>query len=243
MSGRPPVSYRSTLTVASLAAVFLWYLPAARWALSPITFINTFIHEYCHAIAAWVTGGSVGQIVIENNAAGATLTGGGNEWIISSAGYVGSAIVGAILLRLAHRDRLMRVALTGAAIVLLAGMVAVVRGHMLGVGIGVVSAVALLIAARLLPSAGVVFLAQFLAIQQCAASFQAFYWLFVATNVGNGTNDAAAMAALTHVPAVFWASLWSLFSAVLIYFALRGAWRETGRVRPRRTPPSGDEPL
>jgi hypothetical protein len=243
VSGRAPVSYRLTLGLASLAGIFLWYWPVTRTFLSPITFLNTYIHEFCHAIAAWATGGTVSHILIEDNSAGETFIAGGNAWIVASAGYVGSAIVGAILLSLSHRERLMRLVLMAGSVLLLAGIIGFVRGHALGTTIGIISAAALFLAAWKLPSPAVVFTGQFLAIQQCAASFQAFYWLFVATNIGDKANDAKAMADMTHLPPVFWAGVWSLFSAALIFFSLRGAWRATGRQQARRKSASSTETI
>lgn len=233
-SGHEPISNRTTLFFASLAAIFVWYVPVGRLILSPVTFLNTFIHEYCHALMGWLTGGSVDKILVNNDASGLTWVAGGNPAMVAAAGYVGSAIAGAILLRLAHKKRLVRPLMTAFAAVIILGIVWKVRGEALGVTIGLVSSVLLLIGARFLPTAGAVFLAQFLAIQQCAASFQAFYWLFVANSRGIRENDAVGMENATGVPAVVWATLWSLFSAVLIFFSLRGVLRDSSRPNPPR---------
>jgi hypothetical protein len=242
-TGVPPVSYRTTLGLASLAAIFLWYWPVGRLALSPITFLNTFVHEYFHAILAWMTGGSVSRILVFNNGSGVTETSGGFPPLIASAGYVGSAIAGAVLLRLAHRERLARLLLMVGAALMVLGIAVLVRGEVLGVTIGLISAAVVFFAAKWLPGVWVVFLAQFVAVQQCAASFQAFYWLFVATSRSGVESDAYLMQKLTGVAAVFWAALWSVLGAALIYFAVRGAWREAGRADPRRRPPTHAEVL
>jgi hypothetical protein len=240
LTGHEGVSYRTTLLLASLAAIFLWYWPVGRIALSPITFINTYIHEYCHALVALLTGGQVKDIMIFQNAGGVTQVLGGNQALVASAGYMGSAIVGAFFMWLAQKEKLVRGLLVFGAMVLAVGMIWLVRGEAFPVTIGIVSVVVLLAAAKFLPIAGAVFVGQFLAIQQCAASFQAFYWLFSA-DPSQGVSDAQAMGNLTHMPAVFWASVWSAFSALLVFFAVRAAWRDGGRARQRRTPRTGAE--
>ena len=233
-TGRTGVNYRTTLIVASLAAMFLWYWPIGRMLISPVTILNTFIHEYMHALAAWASDGSVSHIVVYANASGVTHISGGQIWLIAPAGYVGSSVMGALLLVLSHRERLVRWLLGFFAASVALGMIVLVRGEALAVAVGITSVVAIFAGAKWLPTGGVVFLAQFVAIQQCAASFQAFYWLFKATEGHGMPSDAMRMAQATGLPAELWAALWCAFSAALVYFAIRYTWRSAGREGPRR---------
>jgi len=239
ISGQPGTTARTSLIIASLAAIAVWYIPILRLALAPITFVNTYIHEYCHALVGILTGGSIDRILINNNASGATYVGGGNPYLTATAGYVGSAIVGAILLRFSHNKKLVRPMLVLLAGAIMLGIVWKVRGETLGVTIGVISSVLIFVGARFLPLAGAIFLAQLLAILQCAASFQAFYWLFQVNSAGILANDAGRMGELTGLPPGLWAGIWSAFSAIVIFLSLRATWKDSSRVPPPRQPRTG----
>lgn len=70
---------------------------AGRIILYPITRLVTFLHELGHALGAVFTGGSVHDVVINNDGSGRTLTSGGSRTIILMGGYIGSAILGNLL--------------------------------------------------------------------------------------------------------------------------------------------------
>lgn len=73
-----------------LPGVLGWLWPLAWWV--------TGLHESCHALMAWATGGRVMGIGLDGQA-GVTITQGGWYPGISAAGYVGTAATGALLLR------------------------------------------------------------------------------------------------------------------------------------------------
>lgn len=60
----------------------------------PLRLLTTFVHEFSHAAACWMTGGYVHQIEVYDNAAGVTRYRGGCRCIISSAGFLGEALWG-----------------------------------------------------------------------------------------------------------------------------------------------------
>ena len=64
----------------------------------PFRLFVVMVHEVCHAGAALLTGGEVLEIRTNWNESGHTLTRGGFFPLISSAGYVGSALIGALLI-------------------------------------------------------------------------------------------------------------------------------------------------
>ena len=63
----------------------------------PLKLVVVALHEWGHATAAWLTCGSVESIEVHQNEGGVTKTRGGNRFIILSAGYLGSAVWGMIL--------------------------------------------------------------------------------------------------------------------------------------------------
>ncbi len=66
--------------------------------LYPINILVTFLHESGHAIGSLITGGGVHGIEINSDGSGFCRTSGGNRGIILMGGYIGSAILGNILL-------------------------------------------------------------------------------------------------------------------------------------------------
>lgn len=102
--------------LAILALVFgLWQTPV----VVPLKILVVFLHELSHAVAAWLTGGSVEQISISSAQGGFAVTRGGNRFAILSAGYLGSLVMGAALLMVALRSQADRMvtALLGAVMV------------------------------------------------------------------------------------------------------------------------------
>lgn len=70
---------------------------AGRIILYPITRLVTFLHEFGHALGALLTGGSVVEVVINDDGSGLTKTRGGALGVILMGGYIGSAIFGNLL--------------------------------------------------------------------------------------------------------------------------------------------------
>jgi len=74
-----------------------------RLILYPITRLVTFLHEFGHALGAVLTGGSVEGIQINNDGSGFTTTRGGSRAVILMGGYIGSAILGNLLVFIGAR--------------------------------------------------------------------------------------------------------------------------------------------
>jgi hypothetical protein len=66
----------------------------------PMKLLSVFVHEMGHAIACWLTGGSVKKIEVYNNEGGVTGYTGGVRCLIIPAGYVGGAFWGAAFVTL-----------------------------------------------------------------------------------------------------------------------------------------------
>ena len=76
-------------------------IAVALWDTSfiyPFRLFMVVVHEVCHAAAAMATGGEVLEMKTQWDESGHTLTRGGLFPIISAAGYVGSAVLGALLI-------------------------------------------------------------------------------------------------------------------------------------------------
>jgi len=88
------------LTVALLT--LLW----DTWLVWPLKLICVFFHEISHGVAAVLTGGRVGSIMLESNESGRTMAIGGSRFLVLNAGYVGSCLWGCgLILASAKTDK------------------------------------------------------------------------------------------------------------------------------------------
>lgn len=71
----------------------------------PIFYYITAVHEMCHAFFALISGGKVGFIDLSNHG-GVTGTMGGFFPIISMGGYIGTTIIGLILILMSQKEAL-----------------------------------------------------------------------------------------------------------------------------------------
>ncbi len=106
------------LILISLLVFLLWNTPATF----PLRVLIVFLHEIAHGLAAVLTGGSIESISVNMEEGGVTYTRGGSRFVILSAGYVGSLLLGIALFLIAlktHADRAV-MALLGALALLIA---------------------------------------------------------------------------------------------------------------------------
>lgn len=76
----------------------LWNLPYVRWSLWPFKMLVIAFHEFGHAITAVLTGGHVKSISLDPREGGVTQMVGGKSAITLPAGYLGSSLIGALLI-------------------------------------------------------------------------------------------------------------------------------------------------
>jgi hypothetical protein len=88
---------------AFLIAVVLWQMQGIYYLTQPFRLFVTMIHELGHGLAAVLTGGRFVRFEVTKRGAGLAYTAGGWRFAVIQAGYLGTAIFGAILLILTHR--------------------------------------------------------------------------------------------------------------------------------------------
>lgn len=93
-------TYYVLLSVAVYVA--LCYFPAANIITFPIEMLCTFLHEFGHAFFSLISGGSVHSLCVNTDGSGVTSVSGGSPGLITMGGYVGSAVFGNIMLRMAN---------------------------------------------------------------------------------------------------------------------------------------------
>ena len=88
--------------VALMVAVgFAWN----TWFVYPLKILVVFFHELSHGLMAMATGGAIREIRLAAQEGGLCVTSGGNRFLVLSAGYLGSLVMGGIILLLATRTR------------------------------------------------------------------------------------------------------------------------------------------
>lgn len=134
------------LGLLTLVIVLLW----PTWVVTPLKVLIVFLHEVSHAGATLLTGGSVLSLSIDPLQGGMVVSRGGNRFLILTAGYMGSLVLGALLMIAAVRTHWDRILLGGLGLLLLAVTGLYVRDFF-AIGFGIVTGFLMLTAARFLP--------------------------------------------------------------------------------------------
>lgn len=91
----------TTEVVLALGAFFIAFLlrvsPSTRPVLLPLSLFAVLVHELSHGLAAIFSGGQFERFQMERDG-GVAYTRGGRSFLIIPAGYVGTAIFGAVLI-------------------------------------------------------------------------------------------------------------------------------------------------
>ncbi|GAA5823205.1 hypothetical protein JCM11251_007523 [Rhodosporidiobolus azoricus] len=96
----PNDTQKVTLGVIGAYAVvitILWNVPYVHWVLYPWKMLVIAFHEFSHAAAGCCTGAKVKSITLDPREGGCTMMAGGVGAVTLPAGYLGSSLVGALL--------------------------------------------------------------------------------------------------------------------------------------------------
>jgi hypothetical protein len=208
----------------ALATVLLMRLPLIGLLFYPFQLFGTFVHELSHGFAALLTGGGFERFAVHPDLSGVAYVRGGVSWIVASAGYLGSAIFGSALVWLAARGAPARTVLAGLGITLGLLCLLFVR-NLFGIAGGLLLAAALWFAGRSLSALWAEGLLLFLAVQMMLNAVDSLFALLHISTFGGPHNDAAIMAGLTGIPALFWALLWTVSAIAILAWSLRRAYR------------------
>jgi hypothetical protein len=227
----------SLIGLAALAAVVISWIPIVNILDYPLQLMLTLVHELGHGLTAIITGGSFHNFRVAPDGSGVAFTSGGWRLLIIPAGYLSVAIFAAALISLGRTHRRSRIALGIIGVAMIVFSLCFGRpaeASIMAVGLGVLTIMigcifgALFLRTALKASAGVViFLLHLVAIKAGLTAFTDLFGLFGITingSFGAQINDAANMAALTHLPAFFWALVWIGFAVVIIGAAIKLTW-------------------
>ncbi|MBX3111127.1 MAG: M50 family metallopeptidase [Fimbriimonadaceae bacterium] len=214
---------------AGAASVALWAVPPLRFLLWPLTLFNTHVHELCHALAALATGGQVEHILVRPDGSGVTPVMGGNLLVLASAGYLGSAVVGGLMIAFARTEKSSRAVMATVGAMLGLSMLLFVRGELAGLAMGAFWTAAFLAGAKFLRKDAAVFVARFMGMQLGLTALQAVTVLLRLSTSSEAMSDAKILEQASLVPAVFWALGWAACAVVALWLGLRSAWRGAAR--------------
>jgi len=244
-----------TLALALIASLLLWNLPFGGVVLYPFKILATWLHEMSHGVVMIATGAQLDRVVIYRDTSGLSYA----VWAISpigtaaiaAAGYMGTALWGAVLLVATPTAKAARIALIVVAVLMLAtAFFAIVptreEGHF---GEWAVAAIAigLAVCAIVLPPRVRVFGAHFIAAQACINALLDIRVLLrpmqAVNGVLSGNSDATSMAQNTFgVRAAwavwFWTITWLVWSLAVLFIALRISARSSRRISESRARPS-----
>ena len=210
----------------AVVSLILARLPILRWLVYPFDLLNTFVHELSHGVATVLTGGSFHRFEIYANTEGVALTRGGVRWIVASAGYLGSAVVGGLLLWLSARNVTAQKVLLVFGIILTITSVLFVR-NFFGIMAALVLCGGLIAAALKLEPRWNTLLLLFIAVQITLNALDSLWDLVRLSSFRRHVvSDAQIMQQATGVPAIIWAIIWSGLSLLILWQAIRLAYVE-----------------
>ncbi len=198
--------------------ILAWELPV----LWPLKLLAVLGHETGHAVATWLVGGSVTQVSIASNESGQCLSQLPQSFFglvtVYSGGYVGSALISAVLLLATFRFNAQRTLLWAACGWLALMGVFYARDPFtlaFCLGMAVFFGVGARYFAPGVQGALSVFLATFTALY-AVMDLKDDLW----NAAVRSQSDAQLLANVTHVPAMFSAAVWSLLSVSIVAWGL-----------------------
>jgi hypothetical protein len=205
--------------------------------LYPFKILATWLHELSHGLIMLLSGVGVDRVVIYRDTSGLAYPDGEANALanafIASAGYMGTALWGALLLAVTPTARSARIALLVLGAMLVASAFTVISappGETFGRWSVAAMGAAFAIAGLFVPGRWRVLTAHFIAVQACVNALLDIRVLLRPSQMVNGqpmaSSDAHNMAHATFGTtdrwAVWtWAAIWLAWSLAVLYFALR----------------------
>jgi hypothetical protein len=223
-----PQHRQRALVAALLVSLLLWYLPSGGLVLYPFKLLATWMHELCHGVVMTLSGVGFERMDIYRDTSGLAFASGGANALgsaaIAAAGYMGTPLLGALILIAGQTRRGARAALTG-----LGAAMAVTSLFYISNDFGI----AVVIGGAGLCAVGAMFASErlatvvvaFIAAQACINAVLDVRVLFRPEMVVNGevmgASDAHAMAAATGGTPWMWAVIWLVWAFAVLFGALR----------------------
>jgi len=210
---------------------FFWH----TLLIYPIKLMTVTMHETGHALTAFALGAKNTKISVNQNQGGLThyffqipigeRTPKWKSFIIASAGYLGSVLIGSLLLYLAY-TRVAHRLLLALGIGLIVDTALFVRdGFTLAIcGMGIIFCILVGLKA---PEKVRVYIVRFIAtVSCCYALFDIRDDILRFGGTQRTGSDAHALQQITGVPYFVWGVIWVIISIVILYLVLKGITKE-----------------
>jgi hypothetical protein len=202
------------LILITVIVFMLWGTPVVY----PLKILVVFMHELSHGLAAVFTGGSIEAISLSAQEGGHAITRGGSRFIILSAGYVGSLVLGVGLLFVALRTNADRVVLGLFGLAMLLVTVLYIR-DLFPLIFCTITGFSMLASARVLNLHINDFVLRVIGLTSVIyVPFDIFSDTIARSNL---RSDAYMLAEEFGGPTMFWGGLWLILSLAVIGFCLR----------------------
>lgn len=212
---------RQRLSLFIAVAFVIDYLPFVNL---PFLWSETFFHEISHGLAAMITGGTILNIQLNFNGSGLCTTRGGLRFLVSFAGYAGSALWGLLIYSVANALSQDKSKFIVAAMVIMLGMTLLLWARDL-------ATIVILLVLLLMYS-----LPFFKPLWFSLKYFIQLIGIFVMLDAirsplylldGRDLGDGASLAGLTWLPEFFWVIVWFAVAVACLYFL----WGASGTSR------------
>ena len=209
-----------------LYLVFLLGLIILCWEypiLYPLKLLVVFFHESLHALATILTGGSVKELVINHQQGGHVISQGGNQFIIISAGYLGSLLWGVAIFVAtvkSHYDKIIMTVL-GLSVITIT---VVLSSSVFSWVFGLLSGAAMLLMARFLTDKYNDFLLRVIGLTSMMYAPLDIYSDTISRSYLE--SDAYFLAEYTGGTTLFWGSIWIVISVLVIFYCLKWALKQ-----------------
>lgn len=223
---------RRTLLLAFAAAVAVSFvLPVVPWgrtALLPFSLLGTWAHEMGHGIVGEIVGDFDKLVLLKGGGGYALISkdSGLEQVLVSAGGLLGPAFFGALMIRLAARERTAKWALAVLSVMVLVSVVFYVRGAF---GFFAMAAIGLILGAIAFyaPTIVRVMIAGFIGVQFCLASWADRHYMFTKNFMRNGEtldSDTQNIADEWLLPYWVWGGLILGLSVLIMSWAFWSAW-------------------
>jgi hypothetical protein len=239
MTSETPTPKKSINAVAFWSLVVLCLLlpsiPFVSALIGPLDQFDTMVHEMSHALVCMLTGGHVSGLTIVsdgNGHGGLTFCRGGNSFLYTQAGYLGTAFFGCLLIFLGQFTKASKVVLCAIGASMALATVFLVGANVFATGFqGFFSFAWGLALSAFLIWAGLKWqhryanlLILFLAAQTALNSISSVFILvrlYMGALPDGAWSDASNMAQMTGIPALVWSLFWVVCSVFMLLLTLK----------------------
>ena len=211
-----PVRRRWLIRLCAMAVSLLIFWDTAL--VRPLRVLVVLLHEIFHALAALLTGGGVNTIEIISHRIGLTSLYGGVPAVVYSAGYLGTAFFGALLLGSTYRWPVKRSLYLGIGLLLVVNTLAFVRNPF-GWAYGLVAGL-FFITLFLVEFRFSVYLMDLLGVLCVVDVFYDITGFFLSYS----RNDAAILSGIVNLPYYLILSVWSAAALAMVAAAVAVTW-------------------